>query len=154
MQSTLNSISDRLSEFEKTQLKKLLGEYEHIGTLELPTGLIHGDLFKDKALFNDRIELRGVIDFYYACHDMLLQHVAIAVHDWCRTSTGTIHEKSRATLIAGYKQVRFLEKEELRILNPLQRTSTAQSALTRFLSVDTPLKPAEEMLRLAKSLTV
>ena len=71
MQSTLNSISDRLSEFEKTQLTKVLSEYEHIGTLELPTGLSHGDLFKDNALFNDRGELNGVIDFYHTCHDIL-----------------------------------------------------------------------------------
>ena len=154
MQSTLNSISDRLSEFEKTQLTKLLGEYENIGTLELPTGLIHGDLFKDNALFNDRGELKGVIDFYHACHDILVQDIAIAVNEWCRTSTGTIHEKSRATLIAGYEQVRPLEKEELRILTPLQRTSAARFALTRFLSGDPPLKPPEEMLRLAKLLTV
>jgi homoserine kinase type II len=72
MQSTLNSISDRLS------------EYEHIGTLELPTGLIHGDPFKDNALFSDRGELKGVVDFYHACRDMLVQHIAIAVKDWCQ----------------------------------------------------------------------
>jgi len=47
-----------------------------------------------------------------------------------------------------------LEKEELRILTPLQRTSAARFALTRFLSGDPPLKPPEEMLRLAKLLTV
>ena len=104
MQSTLNSISDRLSEFEKTQLTKLLGECGHIGTLELPTGLIYGDLFTDNALFNDRGELKGVIGFYHACHDILVQDIAIAVNDWCRTATGTIHEKSRAPLIAGYEQ--------------------------------------------------
>ena len=71
-----------------------------------------------------------------------------------RTSTGTIHEKSRATLIAGYEQVRPLEKEELRILTPLQQTTAARFALTGFLSGDPPLKPPEEMLRLAKLLTV
>jgi Ser/Thr protein kinase RdoA (MazF antagonist) len=57
-------------------------------------------------------------------------------------------------LIAGYEQVRLLEKEELRILTPLQRTSAARFAMTRFLSEDPPLKPPEQMLRLAKLLTV
>jgi len=154
MQSTLNSISDRLSELEKTQLTKLLGEYERIETLELPTGLIHGDLFKDNALFSDRGELKGVIDFYHACHDILVQDIAIAINDWCRTSTGAIHAARRATLIAGYEQVRPLEKEELRALIPLQQTSAARFALMRFLSGDPPLKPPEEMLRIARSLTV
>ena len=78
MQSTLNSISDRLSEFEKRNLQNYLADTI---TLELPTGLIHGDLFKDNALFNDRGELKGVIDFNNACHDILVQDIAIAVND-------------------------------------------------------------------------
>ena len=72
MQSTLSSISNRLSDPERTLLTTLLGEYERIEALELPTGLIHGDLFKDNALFNDSVELKGVIDFYHACHDILV----------------------------------------------------------------------------------
>jgi homoserine kinase type II len=154
MQSTLNSISNRLKESEITQLGKLIGEHEHIDALELPSGLIHGDLFKDNALFTDRGELSGVIDFYHACHDILIQDIAIAINDWCQTSTGNIDEALRATLIAGYEKIRPLEKEEAQALVPLQRTSAARFALTRFLSGSPPLKPPEEMLQLASSLTV
>lgn len=154
MQSTLSSISNRLSDPERAQLTKLLGEYERIEALELPAGLIHGDLFKDNALFTDQGELKGVIDFYHACHDILIQDIAIAINDWCQTSTGTINEALRASLIAGYEEIRPLEKEEVQALVPLQRTSAARFALTRFLSGDPPLKPPEEMLRLASSLTV
>ena len=154
MQSTLNSISNRLSDPERTLLTNLLGEYERIEALELPTGLIHGDLFKDNALFTDQGELKGVIDFYHACHDILIQDIAIAINDWCQTSSGTINEAFRVSLIAGYEEIRPLEKEEAQALVPLQRTSAARFALTRFLSGDPPLKPPAEMLRLASSLTV
>ncbi len=154
MQSTLDSISSRLKNSERAQLVELLVEYERIGTLELPSGLIHGDLFKDNALFTDEGELKGVIDFYHACHDVLIQDIAIAINDWCQTSTGNIDEALRATMIAGYEEIRPLEKEENQALIPLQRTSAARFALTRFLSGDPPLKPPVEMLRLATLLTV
>lgn len=154
MRSTLNSISDRLEDSERTQLEELIGEYEHIKTLELPSGLIHGDLFKDNALFTDQGELKGVIDFYHACHDVLIQDIAIAINDWCQTSAGNIDEALRASLIAGYEKIRPLEEEEVQALVPLQRTSAGRFALTRFLSGDPPLKPPVEMLRLATLLAV
>ena len=154
MQKTLNSISNRLSDHERTQLTKLLGEYKRIEALELPTGLIHGDLFKDNALFTDQGELKGVIDFYHACHDILIQDVAIAINDWCQTSAGTIDKELRTSLMAGYEKIRPLEKEETQALVPLQRTSAARFALTRSLSGNPPLKPPEEMLRLASSLAI
>ena len=154
MQSTLNSISNRLSDPERTLLTKLIGEYERIDALELPTGVIHGDLFKDNALFTDQGELKGVIDFYHACHDILIQDIAIAINDWCQTSSGTINEAFRVSLIAGYEEIRPLGKGEAQALVPLQRTSAARFALTRFLSGNPPLKPPAEMLRLASSLTV
>ena len=154
MQSTLNSISNRLSDPERTLLTKLIGEYERVDALELPTGVIHGDLFKDNALFTDQGELKGVIDFYHACHDILIQDIAIAINDWCQTSSGTINEAFRVSLIAGYEEIRPLGKGEAQALVPLQRTSAARFALTRFLSGNPPLKPPAEMLRLASSLTV
>ena len=154
MQSTLSCIADRLSDVEKSQLTKLLDEYKRIEAMALPSGLIHGDLFRDNALFDDQGKLTGVIDFYHACHDVLGLDIAIAINDWCQLTTGQIDKALSATLIAGYEQVRPLEKEERQALVQLQRTGAARFALTRFLSGEPPLKSPQAMLQLAESLTV
>jgi homoserine kinase type II len=76
----------------------------------LPTGVIHGDYFHDNVLWED--DTGGVIDFYFACDDLLLYDVAIAVNDWCVNRDATLdHERARA-FIEGYAELRPLESFE------------------------------------------
>ncbi|MEZ5435142.1 MAG: phosphotransferase [Pseudomonadales bacterium] len=50
---------------------------KQLRALNLPTGLIHGDLFHDNALYEGDA-LCGVIDFYNACTDLLAWDLAVA----------------------------------------------------------------------------
>lgn len=49
---------------------------------DLPRGPVHGDLFRDNAIFEDG-RLCGVFDFYFAGVDVLLFDVAVCANDWC-----------------------------------------------------------------------
>lgn len=77
----------------------------------LPSGVIHADLFKDNVLL-DGDNIAGFIDFYYACNDILLYDVAIAVNDWARTPAGEIDGERARALLAGYQSVRPLSDME------------------------------------------
>ena len=81
---------------------------------ELPQGVIHGDLFHDNVLWDEEGR-GGVIDFYFACDDVLLYDVAIAVNDWCVRPDATLDPQRVEALLEGYGRERPLE--------PLERTA-------------------------------
>ncbi|MDM8547303.1 homoserine kinase [Candidatus Venteria ishoeyi] len=92
------------------------GKHQHDN---LPRGVIHADLFRDNALFNDD-ELCGIIDFYYACDDVLLYDVAVTVNDWCiDLETGQLDVARLHIFLDAYQQQRpftFQERENWSVM--------------------------------------
>ena len=78
----------------------------------LPKGIIHSDLFRDNAMFENG-ELTGVLDFYYACNGYYLYDLAIIVNDWCLNEDMTINIDKQNVLIESYSKIRQLESIEI-----------------------------------------
>jgi homoserine kinase type II len=72
---------------------------------DLPRGVIHADLFRDNVLW-DGARVGGIIDFYFACRDVLLYDVAIAVNDWCIAADATLDPQRARALLEAYQRVR------------------------------------------------
>lgn len=79
---------------------------------DLPTGLIHGDLFRDNTLFVEDT-VTGVLDFSEIGHDHLLLDIAITINDFCRQWPSFEPDAvRREAFLAGYETARPLAPGE------------------------------------------
>jgi homoserine kinase type II len=102
----------------------------------LPRGPIHGDLFRDNAMFDDTAgddRLCGVFDFYFAGTDALLFDVAVCLNDWCTDlATGRLHEARAAAFTDAYQAVRRFDHAEVRLLPAMLRAAALRFWLSRL----------------------
>lgn len=122
---------------------------------ELPTGVIHADLFPDNVFFL-KDKLSGIIDFYFACNDQLAYDVAICINAWCFEGDYSFNVTKAQALLRGYNSVRPISDDELQAMPILCRGSALRFLLTRlydWLNVPegamvTPKNPAEYIAKL------
>lgn len=82
---------------------------------DLPQSVIHGDLFRDNAMFEGD-DMRGVIDFYNAATGWTLLDLAICVNDWCvdlHHNTAVMNQPRIDALLKAYSALRPLTPAEL-----------------------------------------
>jgi homoserine kinase type II len=97
----------------------------------LPVGVIHGDLFHDNVLWDGEGN-GGVIDFYFACDDVLLYDVAIAVNDWCVNPDATLDHARAHAFLRGYHEHRPLESLEREVWPVMLRRAALRTWLGRL----------------------
>jgi homoserine kinase type II len=98
---------------------------------DLPTGVIHADLFPDNVFFRNE-RLSGLIDFYFACTDAYAYDLAIALNAWCFDDDGCLDRAKSDAMVAGYLSERALNPSERAALPTLMRGSSLRFLLTRL----------------------
>jgi homoserine kinase type II len=109
------------------ELKALEAAWPH----DLPSGVIHADLFPDNVFFRDRT-LSGLIDFYFACTDAFAYDLAICLNAWCFEPDGSFNVTKARLLVARYRDERPLAPQEISALPLLARGSALRFLLTRL----------------------
>jgi homoserine kinase type II len=111
---------------------------------DLPDGVIHADLFPDNVLMLGD-EVTGLIDFYFACTDLLAYDIAICLNAWCFEADGSYNVTKGRALLSGYGAVRVLDPKEAAALPLLARGAALRFLLTRL--VDWLNVPAGALVR-------
>jgi len=98
---------------------------------DLPTGVIHADLFPDNVFFRGE-SLSGLIDFYFACNDVLAYDLGICLNAWCFEADGSFNVTKARKLLRGYNKVRPLSDAEMAALPLLAQGAAMRFLLTRL----------------------
>ncbi len=107
---------------------------------QLPAGVIHADLFPDNVFFfPGKDDVSGLIDFYFACNDLLAYDIAICMNAWCFEPDNSFNVTKARNLLSSYGKVRALSDDELAALPILARGASLRFLLTRLYDwINTP----------------
>jgi homoserine kinase type II len=113
----------------------ITSEIDHLeGNLwpkSLPQGVIHADLFPDNVFFlGERVS--GIIDFTFACNDMLAYDVAICLNAWCFESDCSFNVTKARAFLNAYGRERGFSEAEQNALPLLARGAALRFLLTRL----------------------
>lgn len=138
-----DSCRDHADDVEPDLEKRLAKELDYLEANwphDLPKGVIHADLFPDNVFFFPGKEaVSGLIDFYFACNDILAYDVAICMNAWCFEPDNSFNITKARNLLSHYGKVRVLSAEELTALPILARGASLRFLLTRLYDwVNTP----------------
>jgi homoserine kinase type II len=102
----------------------------------LPRGHIHADLFPDNVFFLDgpdgKPRVSGLIDFYFACTDLLAYDIAVCLNAWCFEADLSFNVTKARALLSAYEATRPLTAAERAALPVLCRGAAIRFLLTRL----------------------
>jgi homoserine kinase type II len=98
---------------------------------QLPSGVIHADLFPDNVLFMNE-QVSGLIDFYFACNDAYAYDLAVMLNAWCFEPDGAFNLTKGKALADAYRRRRALSDAEIAALPFLARGAALRFLLTRL----------------------
>jgi homoserine kinase type II len=131
--SLFDSIKDQCTKIDKDLPKLIetnLNDVEKNWPKNLPSGIIHADLFNDNIFFQKE-QFSGIIDFYFSCNDFYSFEIAICFNALCfdgQKDNLSFNVTKAKSFIDGYSSIRKLldkEKESIKVLS--------QGAALRFL---------------------
>lgn len=127
-------VAPKLTDAENTLIASENDFQARINDDDYPVGIIHADLFRDNILWPSANEGGGpgVIDWYFACDDLLLYDLAITVNDWCVNADATVDCARHDAMVAGYREVRELEDGEPELWPAMLRRAALRTWLGRL----------------------
>ena len=114
-------------------IKNSLIEIEKNWPKNLPSGIIHADLFPDNIFFEDE-KFMGIIDFYFSCNDFFAFEIAICLNALCFDGLKenlSFNVTKAKRFIEGYSSIRRLQENEKKCLKVLSQGAAMRFLLTR-----------------------
>ena len=114
-------------------IEKNLDVIEKKWPKNIPSGIIHADLFPDNIFFKDS-KLSGIIDYYFSCYDFYAFEIAICLNALCfegKNENLSFNVTKAKKFIDGYSSIRKLNEKEKISLKVLCQGAAIRFLLTR-----------------------
>ena len=114
-------------------IEKNLEQIEKNWPKNIPSGIIHADLFPDNIFFIGN-KLSGIIDFYFSCNDFYAFEIAVCLNALCfegKKENLSFNVTKAKKFIDGYSSLRKLTEEEKKSLKILCQGAAMRFFLTR-----------------------
>ena len=131
-----NKVKNDCSQIDKNLpsiIEKNLQRIEVTWPKNIPSGIIHADLFPDNIFFKDN-KLSGIIDYYFSCYDFYAFEIAICLNALCFEGFKenlSFNVTKAKKFIDGYSSIRKLTDEEKKSLKVLCQGAALRFLLTR-----------------------
>lgn len=134
--STLPAILPQVNAAQRSLMLGELAYQNHMSATSafkaLPSGTVHGDLFRDNVMFENG-QLTGFFDFYFAGCDTFLFDIGICLNDWCVDLPTGQHDAARAdAFLSAYQAVRPLTAQERSLLPAMARAGALRFWVSRL----------------------
>jgi homoserine kinase type II len=130
VEQVVEQVRDQYGQVAYELLRQEAREQLDFEFMNLPQGVIHGDLFVDNILFEGD-QVSGIIDFYYAHHESFVLDIAIALNAQAivfgQDDSHRIHR-----FLEAYQSVRALNKKEKAALPMLMRVAAMRFWVSRL----------------------
>ena len=114
-------------------IQKNLDEVEENWPKNIPSGIIHADLFSDNIFFKNN-KLSGIIDYYFSCYDYYAFEIAICLNALCfegQKENLSFNVTKAKKYIDGYSKIKKLSEDEKNSIKILCKGAALRFLLTR-----------------------
>ncbi len=130
-------IAPHLSSNDRILLERAQKADRRVAEAGLPELACHCDLFRNNVLWVNE-HINGIIDFYFAGHDLPAFDLAVACIDWCMDDQGTIYHDHLAAMLGAYKRKLPLLPEHPDLLADIFVSAALRFWLSRHLDILNP----------------
>ena len=129
--STVDLLEDRLSDKDYEIVMQELNYLGRFSELSLPAAVVHGDLFPDNVLVEDG-QINAILDFDYACREILMFDLGIAINAWCSREDGSLDRLLMRDFLQAYSDIRPLSEHENLSIPMVMRWTALRFWLSRL----------------------
>ena len=137
VENNIKKIKNHISKEQLHILNYSSKIFKNIFEMELPSGMIHSDLFRDNVLARSN-KVTGIIDYYYSFNGPFIYELAVIINDWCVNKDGSINLVKYNSFLNSYNLQRKLMDIEKKQMNNAMIAAGLRFYLSRLVDMIFP----------------